>query len=125
MTDLDDRTDAAAESSDVCVLRDLAETFLVGVICRPLGGNDNPDGSLFWRTFLFLGEYCAEFSSVGVPTLDRGLCGMLMKPYRSTSAPLMSSQSSSPPASSKCVLGRSHGKKELPDFGVPQAAGER
>lgn len=42
MTDLDDRIEGAPDISDVCVLRDLAETFLVGVR-RPLSDDESPE----------------------------------------------------------------------------------
>lgn len=48
MTDLDDRSDVDSESSDVCVLRDRAETFLVGVLGPPNEEEEErPDGSRF------------------------------------------------------------------------------
>lgn len=90
MTDREDRFEAV-DSSEAWVLSDLADIFLLG----PKG--DRPAKSLFCSMFLRLGEYWADFISVGVPSRDRGA---VMKPYRSTLAPSTSSQSSRPPASS-------------------------
>lgn len=114
MTDRDDRSDVDSDSSDVCVLSDLAETFLVGVR-RPLSDDDKPYASRFSNTLRLLGEPDADLVSVGVPILGGGT---VMNPYRSTWAPSRSSQSSSPPGVSK------RGEKVLPDAGICQA-GER
>lgn len=68
MTDREDFNDVV-ENPECCVLSDLAETFLLGGRL-PLNGDDIPCASLFWSTFLLLGENCADFISVGVPTLE-------------------------------------------------------
>lgn len=99
MTDREDRSDRrdVTDAPEWTVLRDRAETFLLGVL--PPSEDDKPMESLLSSTFRLLGENCADLSSVGVPTLEEGCLGA-MKPYRSTSAPSMSSQSSRPPANS-------------------------
>lgn len=95
MADLVDRLDRA-ETSEFCVCSDLADTFLLGM--RP-NWAETPEASLLDRKFLLLEAYWDDLSSVGVSHLDWGLRGV-MKPYRSTSPPSTSSQSSMPPASS-------------------------
>lgn len=111
----------ATDLSELTVLRDRAETFRLGTLPPP-GWNENPIGSRFWSTCRLLGENCADFNSVGVLFREAGNRGGAMKPYRSTSAPSTSSQSSKPPASS-CSRRTFSGEweKELVDLGPAEA----
>lgn len=92
------------ELVEICVLRDRADTFLLGArlyvaLEEPAEEGDLPNA------LLFLGVSEANCSTVetlwgglgsGVPGLE--FRRMLMNPYLSTSFPLTSSQSSIPPA---------------------------
>lgn len=78
---MDERADRAEtlDSSEVYVLSDRAETFLLGGRMKPPGSDVECDveGRLV-KTFLLLGENGAGFGSA-VPARDAGLRG-LMKP---------------------------------------------
>lgn len=118
MTDRDERSDVDTDSSDVCVLSDRADTFLVGVRRPlPLRVDVKEYGSRLCSMLRFLGEPEADLVSVGVPILVPAGGGKVMNPYRSTRAPSRSSQSSRTPTLDLR-------EEELPDAGICQA-GER
>lgn len=124
MTERDERSETA-DISEFTVRRDRAETFRLGVRL-PLTGGDEWAGSLFCSRFLLLRANWTDLGSVGVPNLELPGRGIVMNPYRSTSAPSRSSQSSRPPASSVSrfwLLRMSD--EELPDLGVAQPGANR
>lgn len=93
------------ESPDACVFNDLAEIFLLGTLDIPCDTGGPLD--LLVSTLRPLRRPVATYServSAGILVLDKGLSPpTVMKPYRSTSSPCTSSQSSIPPASSNSL----------------------
>lgn len=103
------------------MFRDLAETFLVGLRARPSGDDVYEElGRKPSMPLLLVGDKCVSSDAVsGDSGRSCGFFGVI-NPYRSTSAPLTSSQSSKPPASSNSPLaGLPCGcDEELADSGV-------
>jgi hypothetical protein len=117
---IDDLVDSRdVDSSELCVIKDRVELFRFGALP---GANGDPlvlvESNLLSNTLRFRGV-AGELIVTGVIGRDSGRLGR-MNPYRSTSAPSISSQSSIPPANSSSrraeLVGR--GKEDAVDWGV-------
>ena len=116
------------EVVDPCVLSDRADTFLLGARLKPAADEGDRPNARF-----FLGVSDANCNTVetlcgglgsGVPGLE-GSRFTLINPYRSTSPPRTSSQSSIPPASSYGRLGSLFVENALPGLSVHDKFGLR